>query len=716
MTLKTVSSSKKNPCPVCDRTKDGDCRILESGNVILCHTHPADPGDALNGYRFLHPSKDQLWGVFVWGESKGKKEAKQRPARERYIYTDREGRNLVMAVRLTREGGKSFAQYHWDGVEWKKGLNDYQKVHVPIYRYQEVKQAIAQGKTIFMVEGEAKCDKLWDLGIPATTTLGGSKKYRAYGKYFDDLANATLVLCPDRDKLGLEHMEDIALDFPQAKWCYVYPDSPVWRNLPKDGGLDVEDWIADGATPESIAKAITDKRSESGAKAEASELDTLEGRKAKYMRILTEWHRIDAIEDFGLQYTERYLLSQREKIPLREITEIGKRARSNDPLNTISVKALCDQPDTTQGDLIESVLEIGSSLLLFAQSKAGKTPLAYDLAYSVATGDRWMGEFEVPEPGGVLILQSDETERASKKNFRRRGLHHLENVEFCKEFTIDDLPRLCRKVTELQKTTGLKLVIVDSLTTINAQSSFGENDAEFARDLYRLARAITDLGVTLIVTHHRRKGGLIGDLDGASGSGRIVAAVDDVWALHRMDPKEDQTKLKRILERVAAHDGELFRWVIKLDLTDRSWGLEGEYDADAEIGDRLLDFCPPEKIDKSIDQRIVEFLEGSDQRWEISDLAQTLNINENTARKVLPKLSDKGVIDRVKADYRSGSKYPQLYFGKRNRPEKGETIHPRNDPPNDGIVSQSHTESQFRETILNGSFLQKNSGAVKELW
>ena len=43
-------SGKNNPCPVCDRTKDGDCRL--SQDLILCHTYEdAKVGDLIKGYR-----------------------------------------------------------------------------------------------------------------------------------------------------------------------------------------------------------------------------------------------------------------------------------------------------------------------------------------------------------------------------------------------------------------------------------------------------------------------------------------------------------------------------------------------------------------------------------------------------------------------------------------------------------------------------------------
>jgi hypothetical protein len=44
---------------------------------------------------------------------------------------------------------------------------------------------------------------------------------------------------------GMEHMEIISKDFPDAQWLYAYPESTVWNDLPKDKGLDIADWISD---------------------------------------------------------------------------------------------------------------------------------------------------------------------------------------------------------------------------------------------------------------------------------------------------------------------------------------------------------------------------------------------------------------------------------------------------------------------------------------
>ena len=179
-----------------------------------------------------------------------------------------------------------------------------------------------------MVEGEGCADALWNIGIAATTTLGGSKKYRNYGDYSEDLKDACLVLCPDCDSVGIAHMEEIAQDFPAAQWCYPFPDSPRWQNLPKHGELDINDWIAEGATAEQIRAAVGERRSFStGSQSAATPLD-VQALQAQIRAYLTadhselelaaqvlEWHR-----DAGLSAKDIWSLVKPIQVEL-ELTE-----------------------------------------------------------------------------------------------------------------------------------------------------------------------------------------------------------------------------------------------------------------------------------------------------------------------------------------------------------------------------------------------------------
>jgi hypothetical protein len=185
-----------------------------------------------------------------------------RPAGEQYFYYEDRDRNPLVRVKRIDEGDgkKQFIQHHWDGQRWVPGVPEAMRSQIPIYRYAEVQSAIATGEPIFWVEGEACADALWNLGLAATTSLGGSNGYRRYGNYAHDLIDATLVLCPDMDTQGLKYAEQVASDFGVDSWVYPFPESSTWKALPSKQGLDVADWIAAGATVEDIIGAMGSKR------------------------------------------------------------------------------------------------------------------------------------------------------------------------------------------------------------------------------------------------------------------------------------------------------------------------------------------------------------------------------------------------------------------------------------------------------------------------
>ncbi|MEA5504843.1 VapE domain-containing protein [Halotia wernerae UHCC 0503] len=249
-TDKPTEVTKTNPCPHCG--KPDWCYSI--GDLTVCN-RDAEPASG-----WEQTSKTDRNGKLYYAPVKPQKLPRPQGKKE-YVYYDRNGQPLVKVTRIDDGNGKKrIFQSHWNGINWVKGLTDEVKSRIPIYRYAQVTEAIALGKTIFIVEGEGIADILWEMGIPATTTIGGALKYRAYGNYQGDLEGANLVLCPDRDEPGLKHMEDINKDFPDAKWLYAPPNDFYWTHLPKNGGLDIKDWVQDGATPDDILQAIEDRR------------------------------------------------------------------------------------------------------------------------------------------------------------------------------------------------------------------------------------------------------------------------------------------------------------------------------------------------------------------------------------------------------------------------------------------------------------------------
>lgn len=113
------------------------------------------------------------------------------------------------------------------------------------YRLPELLDDIRQGFPVFIVEGEKKVDLLREQGVPATCNHGGA------GKFPEDLvqhfAGADLILLPDNDDAGRQHMDLVARRLEGTARRIRKLDLP---GLPPKGGVD--DWLPNGGSAEAL--------------------------------------------------------------------------------------------------------------------------------------------------------------------------------------------------------------------------------------------------------------------------------------------------------------------------------------------------------------------------------------------------------------------------------------------------------------------------------
>ena len=126
----------------------------------------------------------------------------------------------------------------------------YNKEAAPIvpYRLPEVLEAIAAGHPVLIVEGEAKCDLLASWNVPATCCAQGAGKWKPEHSEF--LRGADVVIIPDNDKAGWEHINVVGASLTGAKRIRVLP-------LPlKHEKDDLIDWAKAGGTREALDALI----------------------------------------------------------------------------------------------------------------------------------------------------------------------------------------------------------------------------------------------------------------------------------------------------------------------------------------------------------------------------------------------------------------------------------------------------------------------------
>ena len=152
-----------------------------------------------------------------------------------YDYYDEAGELLFQKVRyIDQDGRKTFRQRRpVDGGQWEYSLGDTPKV---LYNLPAVRAAVAEKKSIYVVEGEKDADVLISLGLVATTMPGGA------GKWLDihtmALAGGTIDIVADNDEVGHEHGVDVFRKLSEAG-C----DVALWRCPTKK---DVFDHLAAG--------------------------------------------------------------------------------------------------------------------------------------------------------------------------------------------------------------------------------------------------------------------------------------------------------------------------------------------------------------------------------------------------------------------------------------------------------------------------------------
>ena len=171
---------------------------------------------------------------------------------------------------------KTFRQKRPDPARPGNWLFNIDGVRVVPYRLPELVEAIAQGQTIYIVEGERKVEALAAWNVPATCNAMGAGHWTSEHSAF--LKDADVVLIPDADEPGFRHIDAVgaALNGIAARVRVL-----VLPGLPVKG--DIIDWVQAGGTREQLDPLVadaplwtpapeTDKSSdEQKAKAEADE-------------------------------------------------------------------------------------------------------------------------------------------------------------------------------------------------------------------------------------------------------------------------------------------------------------------------------------------------------------------------------------------------------------------------------------------------------------
>ena len=160
-----------------------------------------------------------------------------------YPYVDENGKLLYESVRYRFEDGKkTFNQRRPDPEHPGQWLYNMGNVQLVLYRLPEVAGTIAQGKPVWVAEGEKDADSLCKMGLCGTTAPMGAGKWNK-PQYAEALRGADVYILPDNDEPGWGHAKDVARSLDGiAKSSRILDLRRIWKDMPKKA--DVSDLMA----------------------------------------------------------------------------------------------------------------------------------------------------------------------------------------------------------------------------------------------------------------------------------------------------------------------------------------------------------------------------------------------------------------------------------------------------------------------------------------
>lgn len=436
-------------CPAHDDS-NASLSVNRNDKGVLLHCHAGCPVDDVLAAVGL--SKTDLFDEPAKGNGKAEIIAT-------YDYTDEQGTLLFQVVRLAP---KDFRQRRPDGRggwEWKMTGTR----RVP-YRLPKVINAVTNGYTVFICEGEKDVHALEGAGEVATCNPGGAGKWRP--EFAEFFVGADVVVVADKDRPGRIHARRVA-DSLEGKVERVTVVEAVT-------GKDVYDHLAAGHRVDDLF--ILDRAEIEGGEEEPPPPEPP--------------------PDYdGEPQGEADVVVLPSPFEIMDAAELVRRVRSKPPV----------------GWLIQPVWPADAYGVLAAEQKAGKTWANLDLVVSVASGTPWMGIYPVQRPGQVLVFLGEGGER--------KMLRRLEAICAQRGLVLEDLPiRLCFRVPHLTSGDHMErlkmeleahppvLVVVDPLY-LAARGAKGSQLYEMGEHLEAVQQVAQRHDAALLIVHHWNKTG-----------------------------------------------------------------------------------------------------------------------------------------------------------------------------------------------------------------
>lgn len=370
------------------------------------------------------------------------------------------------------------------------------------YRLPEVQQAVAEGRAIYICEGEKAADALCSLGVVATTSHAGAGGWNQdLNQYF---TGSTVVVVPDNDAAGWGYADKIVQSLLPVVRSIRILDLPL-KNPKEDAYEWVHKYGGDRATLAKLAITCTPLTPEDV--------------------ILIPKRLIESAPD--------PLLSHNNEPKEEQQPSESQRKK----LVVESWDSIKDEPVEW---LIDSIIPKKAFVALYAPPASYKSFISLDLAEAIATGRDWMG-YRIPKKGAVLYICGEghggmgaRVKACKIQNQSPDGANlYIIRAQLNLRSSPEDFAELLNAINDLiaEIDEPLEIIILDTLMRMSG-GGFNENSSEDMGAFITQAGKLQEIfDCALMVIHHSGK-----DVTkGLRGHSSLLGAVDTELEIQRQD-------------------------------------------------------------------------------------------------------------------------------------------------------------------------------------
>lgn len=219
-----------------------------------------------------------------------------------------------------------------------------------------------------------------------------------------------------------------------------------------------------------------------------------------------------------------------------------------DGLKVISFQELLNKEYPSNRWLVDRLIPFNGISCISGKPKVGKSIFSLYLAICIASGIKFLDEFEVQQ-GGVLLISKEDPEWLIQERIKAlTGQTDLPIKFLTGPQLFLDSDKYIDQIISIIEKNHLKVIIIDSFRRIFKGE---ENSSQVIAQVQNTFKILLEKGITLIFIHHHGKEGFFkrDAGDQLRGSSDILAILDSLLMVERKD--EVRLKVTQIALRVA---------------------------------------------------------------------------------------------------------------------------------------------------------------------